>query len=149
MKKIIVEILSLIVLIINSFFMTLTPCANVNIGSNTAERGDTVEIIVTVSNCDTVKSAYICPIYDAEALELVDAEWLLTGAALSNWDNAAGDGAIAYSEATDINGKVMKLIFKVSDVAAFGTYPVNCEFRTKNGQTDIPVSVSSGTIGVL
>ncbi len=56
-------------------------------------------------------------IYDAENLELIGSEWLLTDALLTDWDQENQIGAATLLTNTAIDGNIVKLTFRVKETA--------------------------------
>ncbi len=117
--------------------------------NDTPARGATVVVTVALNGSDMAKSMMIQPVYDSSVLELQSGEWILTGGMLTdNWSAEFGDAAIAYSSATDVNGDIFKMTFKVLDDAALGNTTINCNVTIMNGQVSIPNTTTPLTIKV-
>ncbi len=115
--------------------------------NDTPARGATVVVTVALNGSDMAKSMMIQPVYDSSVLELQSGEWLLTGGVLTdNWSAEFGDAAIAYSSATDVNGDIFKMTFKVLDDAALGNTTIDCNVTIMNGQVSIPNATTPITI---
>ncbi|MBR5540243.1 MAG: hypothetical protein IKU56_02565 [Clostridia bacterium] len=114
--------------------------------ANEVKQGETLTVMVTVSDCDPFKSMAVTPSYDKKVFELVSGEWVLTEAMLTNFNGT--NGAIAYSSAVTKNGNIFKLVLKVKADAPVGKTSVKADAVIKNGDTTIPVKVTAKEVKV-
>jgi len=110
--------------------------------TDTVMVGQTFEVYISVSECDPVKSIAFVPQFDPNVFELVSKEWLIP-ATIQVTDPEI---VSAWTDATDINGNVLKLVLRAVDVA--GSTPVSTEAYIQN--TDIiTLSVVGDNITVI
>lgn len=108
---------------------TFTPkkLPQVVVNNSSARADETVIVDIVLSGAPNLESLAISDIvYDTTVLELVNFEWKTEGAILSNWDVSTGKGALAYSSATNLNGTIISLTFKVKASAVDGDYSISC-----------------------
>ena len=100
----------------------------VTVGNVNAYAGGMVTVAISMADVAAVQAIGLGNlVYDADVLTLVNGEWLLDNADLSFWSTAYGEGAVALSSATDIDGAFFTLTFRVNDTAAVGEYSIGCE----------------------
>lgn len=109
--------------------------------------GATVTFTVKVTGVSAAKSIGIIPQYDTSVFELVSGEWLVTGAALS--DFSGGTATIAYASPRAFNENVFRLKLKVKSSAKLGSYNVTANTNIKNGTEEIATTVTAGKITVV
>ena len=125
--------------------------AEVTLSSASAACGENVTVTVSIQNCVDVKSIYIVPLYDEEALEIVSGTWLVSGMLADDWSEAFGDAAIAFSSNTNVNTDIFEFVFKVKENAQAGkAAKVSCEIviKTMQGKDEVPVFVTVTEGGV-
>lgn len=112
-----------------------------------AKAGDTVTVTISVKDCPVASSIAIIPRYDNSSLDFVGGKWLLSDALISDtkFDPAS---SIIYAVATDINGDIMSLTFRIKDGISSKNLSVSCTIVIKSGSTAITTSVQAGTIAV-
>ena len=102
------------------------------VGEGRSRVDETVVLDVVISGAPNLESLSISNLsYDDKALELVCAEWKVTDATLSNWDEVKEKGAVAYSSPIDLNGVIISLSFKVKEGAIDGNYFVSCQIGSQ------------------
>lgn len=107
--------------------------ASVVVDSKTARSGETVLLSITLEKANTLKSIAISNIqFDTDALELVEGQWKLDGAILSNVNIGNKTAVIAFSDNTDCNGELFTLIFRIKDDVSDGLYSVSCDVTAKH-----------------
>lgn len=88
----------------------------VTIGEATGKSGETVNVYLTLDKETAVKSMSVYDVvYDDERLVLTDAEWVASGAVISDWDLDDNAGVIAYSKNKTLSGDVLCLTFKIKE----------------------------------
>ena len=112
-----------------------------------AKAGDTVTVTISIKDCPVASSIAIIPRYDNSSLDFVGGKWLLSDALISDtkFDPAS---SIIYAVATDINGDIMSLTFRIKDGISSKNLSVSCTIVIKSGSTAITTSVQAGTITV-
>lgn len=103
-------------------------------GAGSVTAGDTVELIVSVSNCSDVSSASVAFSYGSE-FEFVSAAWLKTGA-LTHFDTSANKGVIGGLSSPDINGDLFRLVLRAK-VPSADVHTVSVTVAAKNGAADV------------
>ena len=83
-------------------------------------------VSVEITEATAVKSVAVVPEYDDTLFELVGGEWSLEGT-LADFSIEKGDGVIAFSEAQDIDGDVLRFTLKPTASSAGKTAAVSCE----------------------
>lgn len=149
MKKIVsIVLLSVFLVLFGAFSVFAKEPASVVISSvPDAKAGDTVTVTISVKDCPVASSIAIIPRYDNSSLEFVGGKWLLSDALISDtkFDPAS---SIIYAVATDINGDIMSLTFRIKDGISSKNLSVSCTIVIKSGSTAITTSVQAGTIAV-
>ena len=149
MKKIVsIVLLSVFLVLFGAFSVFAKEPASVVISSvPDAKAGDTVTVTISVKDCPVASSIAIIPRYDNSSLEFVGGKWLLSDALISEkkFDPAS---SIIYAVATDINGDIMSLTFRIKDGISSKNLSVSCTIVIKSGSTAITTSVQAGTIAV-
>ena len=149
MKKIIsIVLLSVFLVLFGAFSVFAKEPASVVISSvPDAKAGDTVTVTISIKDCPVASSIAIIPRYDNSSLEFVGGKWLLSDALISDtkFDPAS---SIIYAVATDINGDIMSLTFRIKDGISSKNLSVSCTIVIKSGSTAITTSVQAGTITV-
>lgn len=149
MKKIVsIALLSVFLVLLGAFSVFAKEPASVVISSvPDAKAGDTVTVTISVKDCPVASSIAIIPRYDNSSLDFVGGKWLLSDALISDtkFDPAS---SIIYAVATDINGDIMSLTFRIKDGISSKNLSVSCTIVIKSGSTAITTSVQAGTIAV-
>lgn len=117
--------------------------------SNSARKGDVIEVTVTLSGSPLARSMALVPIYDTDQLEFVSGEWLIFGALLSDWSTTDKNGVILYSSEKDLNGPIAKYTFRVKDSDFWDDIVVSSRVIIKNLNDDLNVIVHSGTVNLI
>lgn len=119
-----------------------------------ARAGETVTLDVTMKNVSDIKSIMLDQFsYDRTKLELVNFEWKLTGAALSDWDDTDEVAAIAFSQNTNANGVIAQLTFKVLEDTDVGDVSISCTVAAnqkleEGGESSVKIYVIDGCVTV-
>ena len=130
---------------------TNTPAVIVE--SKTAMAGSTVEVAIMLKNIEAVKSILLDEFeYDRNALELVDAEWIVRGAAISDWSLDEEVAVLAFDNNKSVDGAVFVLTFKVKEETE-GDFEIACSAVVKKkvasgGEAIVGISVVNGMISV-
>ncbi|MBR4933625.1 MAG: hypothetical protein IKZ03_04130, partial [Clostridia bacterium] len=90
----------------------------------TPDRGDNVDLTLSLSDTQKTKSVAFELTYDDSVFEAVSGEWLIEGT-LKDFDIDKKIGVIAFSDETDCNTDVFSLKLKVKEDAAGGSYQVS------------------------
>lgn len=114
-----------------------------------ARKGDTIEIIVTLSNCPQIKSMAVDPIYDTERLEYISGSWLIGNAILSDWNQKEQNGVILFSSETDVNGDIAKFVLKLTNNESWEDINFSCNVVLKNGDNTIDIEVEALNIFII
>jgi len=123
--------------------------ATVTFNDVASRKGDCVEIIVSLSDCQKIKSMAVVPLYDSGRLEYISGEWLIGGALLSDWDQKEQNGVILYSSETNVNCDIVKFVFKLTDNDSWDDIDFSCKVVLKNGSSTIGVKVNPLKISVI
>jgi len=111
------------------------PTASLTPKAETAYRGDTVSVEVTL---DAPASATIGVQlnWDSAGLEWLGGKWeSIPGITLANIQTAYKTASCAISPASDVSGKILTLDFKIKDDAAFGDSKIDATVLVKsNGE---------------
>ncbi|MDE6441130.1 MAG: cohesin domain-containing protein [Clostridia bacterium] len=117
--------------------------AKVTFNDVAARKGEYIEIIVSLSDCQEIKSMAVVPLYDSERLEYISGEWLIGNALLIDWNQPEQNGVILYSSETDVNGDIAKFVFKLTDNDSWEDIDFSCKVVLKNGNSTIEVEVET------
>lgn len=103
-------------------------------GADSVAVGETVELILSVSDCPDASSASVDVSY-GEGFELVSGTWIKTGA-LTHYDTEKNKGAVGGLGSPDINGDLFKLVLKAKTASA-DAQPVSITTTAKNGVEEV------------
>lgn len=146
-KRFIIPIFTAILISLLLALQIFAANATANVNSATAKRGDTVTLSVSLAKGVKVGSGAVEVIYDSAVLELVKGEWNVSNTELTTF--TGNKGAFAYSDGTEISGKIFTATFKVKSNAAFGASTVKMTVQLKDGSSvDISVTNNSGKVTV-
>lgn len=122
--------------------------AKVTFSDVIAYKGNEIEIIVMLSNCQEIKSMAVVPLYDSDRLEYISGAWLLKDALMSDWNQDEQNGVILYSSETNVNGEIAKFVLRVTDNASWDDIDFSCKVVLKNGNNSIDVEVEKMQISI-
>lgn len=110
--------------------------------------GQTITFTVKISGSKPLRAAMITPIFDTDVFELVSGSFLRSGVMA---DFSGGDGVIAWSEPTDVNGDLLKFVLKAKDTAVVGkSYTVSCTYTVSNADDERETgTVKASTVTIL
>lgn len=124
---------------------TGTPGVTVTAGTVTAD--GTVVITVGVTDAADVKAIAVVPTYDAETFALVSGTWLVSGA-LADFSLESGDGVLAFSGPTELDGAVFSCTLRVLPGAQPGQKPVGCTVVLSSGEAENMTLTGSATVSI-
>lgn len=148
MKKSLIFILSIALIVILTVSAVSAQSGKMALTADKSSvyAGATITVTVKVTGVSAAKSIGIIPSFDEKVFELVSGEWLVTGAALS--DFSGGTATIAYASARAFNENVFKFTLKVKSNASLGSFTVGASASIKNGSEEIATTVSGAKITV-
>ena len=73
------------------------------------------EILIAVNTYDNVKSGALEILYDHSALEITEAQWLIDGTLMSDFDLSEGRGVFVFANGQTVGGAVLRLVIDVVD----------------------------------
>lgn len=147
------KIISLLVCLVLVFSLSISAFAagsakvNSDASADVIKVGDTVVVTVSLSDCAPFKSMALTPNFDKNVFEIVSGEWLLDGAALSNFNGTSA--AIAYSNAVEKSGDIFKYVLKVKDNATLKNTTIKTDAVIKNGAASVESTAGSATVKVI
>lgn len=110
--------------------------------------GDTIEVFLSIPEATAIKTIGIPFImYDNSVLELIDGEWLLDTAIVSDWNTEELIGAMTFAENTIVSGNFIKFTFTVKDDAPEGTTDILCAMTLKQMVGNFEATIPHQTIG--
>lgn len=115
-------------------------------GADSVTAGDTVELILSVSDCPDITSVSVAVNYGSD-FELVSATWLKTGA-ITHYDTNTNKGAVAGLDSPDINGDLFKLVLKAVTPSA-NPQTVSVTVGAKNGTADVMKATAVKSIAII
>ncbi len=128
--------------------------ATATMESKTVKLGETVDVIISLTNCTSVKSFQLSNFNFGDNLTLVEAKPLVEGADIAKWNN--GKLTVAFAENVECNGDALKLTLKASDAeTAVGEATVTFDalFKEYNASTDedenLPSLAVAGVINII
>lgn len=124
-----------------SAFAAGTPTATLT-SKGSAAAGEEIAVTVNINDAQDIRGIAITVVYDEMQYTLVSGEFLVSGV-LQDFDVAKKDGVIAFSSATDINGGVLNLTFKVADNALPGRFPVRCDIVINDDNGSVEISATT------
>lgn len=111
------------------------------VSSATGERGETVYLTVSLSNCMEASSVGVT--WEGLPLAVEDSEWLLPDAPLEYIDS---DGAMwAVDELSDMNGDILKLVFVVpekDDGTTVYSVAVTVFLHSTTEESEVPITAT-------
>lgn len=138
--------LLLLVALMFSNIMMVHATGVATLGSvDSVSAGQTVEIILSVSDCPDVSSVSVDVSY-GDNYELVSGTWLITGA-IVHYDTEKNKGAVAGMNSLDINGELFQLVLKAKAATEDGS-DVSITLAAKNGSEDVIKTTASKRITV-
>jgi hypothetical protein len=144
MKKIILLILSAILLFALAVPAMAAGTAGITVSANTAHRGDTFTVTVSVKS-EGVKKGTVELMDYSSSLELVKAEFLIDPFMSDFKENA---GVFTYKDEVSLNNtKVIRFTFKVKDNAEFTTNSVTVRVLIQ-GNNDVERVNQEKTVNV-
>lgn len=117
---------------------TRSPSASVTAGSDTVVINKDITLELVISNADKVKGLKVAPIYDADILDLLGLEWLIS----ADSQSASCDDCLAISEWTngcDVNTVVIRLTFRALALSDGTTVSCTVTLADDSGSYDITV----------
>lgn len=114
-------------------------------GADSVTAGDTVELILSVSDCPDTTSVSVAVSYGSD-LELVSAQWLQKGA-ITYFDTNANKGVVGGLDSPDINGDLFKLVLRAKTPSA-EVQTVSVTVGAKNGSQDVMKETAVKNISV-
>lgn len=147
------KIISLLVCLVLVFSLSISAFAagsakvNSDASADVIKVGDTVVVTVSLSDCAPFKSMALTPNFDKNVFEIVSGEWLLDGAALSDFNGTSA--AIAYSNAVEKSGDIFKYVLKVKNNATLKNTTIKTDAVIKNGATSVESTAGSATVKVI
>lgn len=121
------------------------PGVTVTAGSAAAD--GTVEITVRVTDAAAVKAIAVVPTYDAETFALVSGTWLVSGA-LADFCLESGDGVLAFSGPTALDGAIFIYRLRILPGAQPGQKPVGCTVVLSSGEGENRTLTGSATVSI-
>ncbi len=110
--------------------------------------GETIEVFLSIPEATTIKTIGIPFImYDNSILELIDGEWLLDTAIVSDWNTEELIGAMTFAENTVVSGNFIKFTFTVKDDAPEGTTNILCAMTLKQMVGNFEATIPHQTFG--
>ncbi len=130
MKKVlsIILVVILVIIVLPMSVLAATPTSSLVASSSSIHAGETVTVTVKMSNCSTT-SLGIIPSYDTTNFELVSGEWLVSGAAMSDFSD--GCAVIAYTSNYNFSGDVFRFVLKAKTNAKISSHTVKCEVQAE------------------
>ena len=124
------------------------------IESKKVKIGDEFTVDINFANVPDVRSVGIMNInYDTDKLELINGEWLVEDALISNWNAGAQHAVLMMSQNTDLNGGLFRLTFKALEGIDISDAIVSCDIiakqRTESGEVQQELYVYDGTISFI
>jgi len=144
MKKISIALIValLLVTLLSIPVLAATPIVSISASSNSVVAGETITYTVKVSNCSST-SLGIIPDYDTNCFELVSGEWLVSGAAMSDFSD--GCAVIAYMENYNFSGDVFRFVLKAKTNAGGKNCTVKCDIQAEGYSASNPSCSTSVT----
>lgn len=112
----------------------------------TANRGDTITVGISLSTVDDCRSGGIVISYDTNVFEFAGGKCLVADAVMS--DFSGGTGVFAMAEGSTVSGKVFQFSLKIKDDAPVGSYKVSGSASVRDGNGSIPCGVNAATITI-
>lgn len=154
MKKLFKGVIAILLLLVITLPLTFisaaaTSLAQITFSDVSARKGETLEIVVTLSDCKKVKAVAIEPIYSTEKLEYLSGEWLIGGGLLQDWSHEEQNGVILYSAEEDINGDIAKFSFRIRENVTWDDIAFSANVVVKDAQGDVEIAVTPINIYVF
>ncbi len=118
--------------------------------SKTVYNGSEFTVDLYLSNAAPATSLALIDItVGSEYVEIIDVEWLLPDTEITDVNLDEQKAAIAFDEAVDMNGAVMRLYLKAQDVPQNTSCEISCSATIEINNVRIEVGSISGTIQIL
>lgn len=146
MKKIIrmlAVIITATVLIAATCICASAASAGLSASASSASVGDTLTFTVSVSRVKGIKAIMFIPNGYTDSFELTGGEWSISGF-IVDFSVSEGNGTIAFTQKTDVDGAIGTFTLKVKDGAKLGTATVGCDvmLQDENGNTTVSASTT-------
>lgn len=146
MKKInrmLAVIITATVLIAATCICASAASAGLSASASSASVGDTLTFTVSVSGVKGIKAIMFIPNGYTDSFELTGGEWSISGF-IVDFSVSEGNGTIAFTQKTDVDGAIGTFTLKVKDGAKLGTATVGCDvmLQDENGNTTVSASTT-------
>ncbi|MBR5446688.1 MAG: leucine-rich repeat protein [Clostridia bacterium] len=129
---------------------TFEASAKIVLSDTSVYRGETFTADIVLENAFPATALAVSDIaVSPECAEILSIEWLLPEGTISDIDPEAGSAAIAYDEAADLNGPVLRLTLRAAEVD--GTYAcrIVCSMTLEVDEAPMALSVTPGTVDIM
>lgn len=142
MKKILALLISFILIFAISVptFAAGTATAVIN-ASNEIKREDTIEITISLKDCENYSSIYLVPTYDSDIFKYDSSEWMLKDFAMKDAKQASA--IIAFDKDQTQNGDAYKIVLNVDKEAKVGNTTISIAYQIKNDAGELLVNKSA------
>lgn len=149
MKKIITFLLAF-VLILSGAINVSAANPKIDIEDATGQRSELVYMAVDLSDCEQGTTLGIEMQYDKAVLKKVASKcfWSKEGV-IADFDATNDYGVWTVEDATDLNGEICVIAFRINSDAPLGETEVTCKVTVKNGATVVGTYTASGTVAVV
>lgn len=138
MKQTIKIICSLIILVALSLI--------INVQATTKNGTETFN--VNISGKSNIQAGAISLSYDADALSLEEAKWLVTDPLMKDFNKTTNDGVFAYTSGQTIGGNIFAMTFKVKESAKIQKYEIKATIKLTDTNNKSTTETKTYTIDV-
>ena len=134
------------VLILTCLIMGVNAAGGASLtGAGSVTAGDTIELIVDISDCPDATSVSVAVSY-SDAFEFVSGSWLKKGS-ITHYDTNTNMGAVAGLRSPDINGELFKLVLRAVTPST-DAQTVSVTVGVKNGSSDVMKVTAEKSISI-
>ena len=116
------------------------PSLSVYTESGALKAGDTLTFTLSLSDCTSLKSLRVKPVFDSSVFEIVSMCWLIGGTSIS--DTSGGIAVAAFAaETADVNGDILECELKVKEGVSAGEYSVGFDVVLKSKASGVETAL--------
>ncbi len=116
------------------------PSLSVYTESGALKAGDTLTFTLSLSDCTSLKSLRVKPVFDSSFFEIVSMRWLISGTSIS--DTSGGIAVAAFAaESADVSGDILECELKVKDGTPADEYSVDFDVVLKSKASGVETAL--------
>lgn len=135
------------VIIVATCICVSAASAGLSASASSAGAGETLTFTVSLSGAKDIKSIMVIPGGYSDNFELTEGSWSISGF-ITDFSVSEGNGVIAFTEKTNVDGAICTFTLKVKDGAKLGSTTISCDVMTQDENGNKTVS-SSTTVEIV